>query len=314
MNDIKKDTATAEKQNETKNAPSFPVLRAAVIGALGKTGRVLSAALNESPDCRYVFGIDRNAPETYYPEAYYSDEQPSGINRNETNVPIFTSLAAFFNDTQENGKIPKRFLCDVLIDFSSRDGLAERLGFAKTYNLPLVLATTGFSASDQTRIDETAKTIPIFQAANLSLGANLLKTLCVFAQRALGQNFDTEIAEYHHREKKDAPSGTAMMIAEALRKAKETQCGTKIRFSYGRNGTNSSRNKNEIGIHSVRGGTIAGTHEAIFAGDDETIVIRHEAQSRKIFALGAIEAARFLIGKAAGKYGMEDLLHEKTGF
>ena len=192
--------------------------------------------------------------------------------------------------------------------------MAERLGFAKTYNLPLVLATTGFSASDQTRIDETAKTIPIFQAANLSLGANLLKALCVFAQRALGQNFDTEIAEYHHREKKDAPSGTAMMIAEALRKAKEMQCGTKIRFSYGRNGTNSSRNKNEIGIHSVRGGTIAGTHEAIFAGDDETIVIRHEAQSRKIFALGAIEAARFLIGKEAGKYGMEDLLREKIGF
>ena len=196
MNDIKKDTTTAEKQNETKNAPAFPVLRAAVIGALGKTGRALSAALNESPDCRYVFGIDRNAPETYYPEAYYSDEQPCGINRNETNVPIFTSLAAFFNDTQENGKIPKRFLCDVIIDFSSRDGLAERLGFAKTYNLPLVLATTGFSASDQTRIDETAKTIPIFQAANLSLGANLIKTLCVFAQRALGQKFDTEIAEY----------------------------------------------------------------------------------------------------------------------
>lgn len=309
MNDIKKDTTTAEKQNETKNAPAFPVLRAAVIGALGKTGRILAAALNESPDCRYVFGIDRNAP-----EAYYSDEQPRGINRNETDVPIFTSFAAFFNDTQENGKIPERFLCDVIIDFSSRDGLAERLGFAKTYNLPLVLATTGFSASDQTRIDETVKTIPIFQAANLSLGANLLKALCVFAQRALGQNFDTEIAEYHHREKKDAPSGTAMMIAEALRKAKETQCGTKIRFSYGRNGTNSSRNKNEIGIHSVRGGTIAGTHEAIFAGDDETIVIRHEAQSRKIFALGAIEAARFLIGKAAGKYGMEDLLREKIGF
>ena len=309
MNDIKKDTTTAEKQNETKNAPAFPVLRAAVIGALGKTGRILAAALNESPDCRYVFGIDRNAP-----EAYYSDEQPRGINRNETDVPIFTSFAAFFNDTQENGKIPERFLCDVIIDFSSRDGLAERLGFAKTYNLPLVLATTGFSASDQTRIDETAKTIPIFQAANLSLGANLLKALCVFAQRALGQNFDTEIAEYHHREKKDAPSGTAMMIAEALRKAKEMQCGTKIRFSYGRNGTNSSRNKNEIGIHSVRGGTIAGTHEAIFAGDDETIVIRHEAQSRKIFALGAIEAARFLIGKEAGKYGMEDLLREKIGF
>ena len=109
MNDIKKDTATAEKQNETKNAPAFPVLRAAVIGALGKTGRVLAAALNESPDCRYVFGIDRNAPEAYYPEAYYSDEQPSGINRNETNVPIFTSFAAFFNDTQENDKIPKRF-------------------------------------------------------------------------------------------------------------------------------------------------------------------------------------------------------------
>ena len=309
MNDIKKDTTTAEKQNETKNAPAFPVLRAAVIGALGKTGRILAAALNESPDCRYVFGIDRNAP-----EAYYSDEQPRGINRNETDVPIFTSFAAFFNDTQENGKIPERFLCDVIIDFSSRDGLAERLGFAKTYNLPFVLATTGFSASDQTRIDETVKTIPIFQAANLSLGANLLKTLCVFAQRALGQNFDTEIAEYHHREKKDAPSGTAMMIAEALRKAKEMQCGTKIRFSYGRNGTNSSRNKNEIGIHSVRGGTIAGTHEAIFAGNDETIVIRHEAQSRKIFALGAIEAARFLIGKAAGKYGMEDLLREKIGF
>ena len=309
MNDIKKDTTTAEKQNETKNVPAFPVLRAAVIGALGKTGRILTAALNESPDCRYVFGIDHNAP-----EAYYSDEQPRGINRNETDVPIFTSFAAFFNDTQENGKIPERFLCDVIIDFSSRDGLAERLGFAKTYNLPLVLATTGFSASDQTRIDETVKTIPIFQAANLSIGANLLKALCVFAQRALGQNFDTEIAEYHHREKKDAPSGTAMMIAEALRKAKETQCGTKIRFSYGRNGTNSSRNKNEIGIHSVRGGTIAGTHEAIFAGDDETIVIRHEAQSRKIFALGAIEAARFLIEKAAGKYGMEDLLHEKTGF
>lgn len=309
MNDIKKDTTTAEKQNETKNVPAFPVLRAAVIGAMGKTGRILAAALNESPDCRYVFGIDRNAP-----EAYYSDEQPRGINRNETDVPIFTSFAAFFNDTQENGKIPERFLCDVIIDFSSRDGLAERLGFAKTYNLPLVLATTGFSASDQTRIDETAKTIPIFQAANLSLGANLLKALCVFAQRALGQNFDTEIAEYHHREKKDAPSGTAMMIAEALRKAKEMQCGTKIRFSYGRNGTNSSRNKNEIGIHSVRGGTIAGTHEAIFAGDDETIVIRHEAQSRKIFALGAIEAARFLIGKEAGKYGMEDLLREKLGF
>lgn len=195
---------------------------------------------------------------------------------------------------------------DVLIDFSSADGVAERLGFAKRRRLPVVLAQTGFTAADEEQIAIDSRTIPIFKTGNLSVGINLLEILVARAASAL-KDFDVEIVERHHSRKKDAPSGTALMLAESVRRASADEKEN----VYSRHGMVGERQKKEIGIHAVRGGTIVGEHEVMFAGEDEIVTLSHSARSRGVFANGALRAASWLISKPAGLYDMHDLLREQ---
>lgn len=193
---------------------------------------------------------------------------------------------------------------DVVIDFSSAANLANVLGFAKRTGCGVILAATGYTEADLAAIEGAAKAVPVFKTANLSVGVNLLQKLVKEAAAFLGEGFDIEIIEKHHNLKKDAPSGTALMLAES---ANEGAGGAK-RFVCGREGMVGARNKAEIGIHAVRGGTIVGEHEVLFAGEDEIVTLAHSARSKKVFAAGAIRAAKFLHGKPAGRYDMNDVL------
>lgn len=194
---------------------------------------------------------------------------------------------------------------DVIIDFSNPSCLGSLLDFAKSTNTPLVLATTGYSDEQINEIKEAAKVVPVFFSFNMSLGVNLILGLAKKATEILGDGFDIEIIEKHHNQKVDAPSGTAIMIANAIDEVK----GNTI-YEYDRHSKRQKRAANEIGIHSVRGGTIVGEHEVIFAGEDEIVSIKHLATSRKIFATGALKAAIYLSKiKTAGLYNMNDLIN-----
>ena len=195
---------------------------------------------------------------------------------------------------------------DVLIDFSSVAGLSERLAYCVEHSLPAVLAATGYSEADELLVKETAKKIPVFKTGNFSVGINLMELLVKEAAQILGDGFDAEIIERHHNQKKDAPSGTALMLAksvsEGFGKAETVVCGRK--------GFVGARSKAEIGIHAVRGGNIVGEHEVMFAGEDEIVTLSHSARSRKVFASGALKAARWLIEQPAGLYDMHDFLKD----
>ena len=193
---------------------------------------------------------------------------------------------------------------DVVVDFSSAAGLEEHLGDCLANKLPIVLAATGFTQDDLTKIDEAAKVIPVFKTGNFSLSINLLQMLAKKAAQVLGDDFDVEIVERHHHTKKDAPSGTALMLAASVNEG----LGGGKENVYGRHGMVGERKKSEIGIHAVRGGTIVGEHEVMFAGEDEIVTLSHSARSRKVFAVGALRAAQWLVGKPAGLYDMNDLL------
>lgn len=193
---------------------------------------------------------------------------------------------------------------DTVIDFSSAANLDNLLNYAKKTGCALVLATTGYSDAQLKQIEKAAESIPVFKTANLSVGINLLQKLVKEAAEFLGESFDVEIIEKHHNLKKDAPSGTAYMLAESVN---EAFGGTK-EYVYGREGMVGARKKAEVGIHAVRGGTIVGEHEVMFAGEDEIITISHSARSKKVFAAGAVKAAKFMYGKPAGKYDMQDVL------
>ncbi len=212
----------------------------------------------------------------------------------EIGIPVYKS----FDEVTEK--------VDVIIDFSSPTGLRERLEYAKANGVGIVLAATGFTKEDLALVEEYAGYIPIFKTANLSLGVNLMQALIKTAAQVLGENYDVEIIERHHNLKKDAPSGTALMLADSVNEGYE---GAK-RYVYGREGMVGARERSEIGIHAVRGGTIVGEHEVMFAGEDEVITITHSAQSKRVFAVGAIRAAKFLKEKGAGMYEMKHLLAE----
>ena len=195
---------------------------------------------------------------------------------------------------------------DAVIDFSSAAALESVLTFCETRRLPVVLAATGYSEDDLARIRKAAQRIAVFKTGNLSVGINLLQYLSQKAALILGDAFDAEIIERHHHFKKDAPSGTALMLAESVNKG----FGGQKENVYGRHGMVGAREKKEIGIHAVRGGTIVGEHEVMFAGEDEIVTLSHSARSRKVFASGALKAAGWLRGKDAGLYDMNDLLAE----
>lgn len=193
---------------------------------------------------------------------------------------------------------------DVIIDFSNPSSLSDLLEYAKKNALPVVLATTGYTKEQNEEIIEAAKQIPIFKSANMSLGVNLIINLARKAAKILKDDFDIEIVEAHHNQKLDAPSGTAILIADNI----NDELSDKMKYEYDRHDKYQKRDKNEIGIHSVRGGTIVGEHEVIFAGPDEIVKIGHSARSREIFANGAIKAAEFLLDKKNGLYDMTNLL------
>ena len=247
----------------------------AITGACGKMGRVIAGICKERTDCEVVAGIDR-------------------ITEQYDSFPIYSSVF----------DLPSK--PDVIIDFSHPSALPDLLNYGKMNNVPLVLATTGYTDEEREQITSASAQIPVFFTFNMSLGINLLVELARKATQILGGQFDVEIVEKHHNLKKDAPSGTAIMIAEAINE----ELGGKHRFIYDRHSVRKPRDNDEIGMHAIRGGTIVGDHDIIFAGHDEVITLSHSAQSKEVFAVGAVNAAVFLAGKAAGMYAMADLIKE----
>ena len=203
---------------------------------------------------------------------------------------------------------------DVIIDFSSPKALDSLLRYATAKKIPLVLCTTGFTAENLDSIREASREIPIFRSGNMSLGINLLVELIKRAATVLGDGYDVEIVERHHRRKVDAPSGTALMLADAVASvnAAAPDAPKPVEYIYDRHSRSIPRPKNEVGISAVRGGTIVGDHVVIFAGTDEVVELRHHAYSRDVFAVGAVNAARFMSGAGApGMYDMSDVLADR---
>lgn len=193
---------------------------------------------------------------------------------------------------------------DVVIDFSHPSALAAMLDYAIASGIPAVVCTTGLSAEQTEAVRKAAEQIPVFFSGNMSIGIGLLCALTKKAAAVLGEDFDIEIIEMHHNQKLDAPSGTAMMLANAAKKGVAYEPD----FIYTRHDRRQKRDKKEIGISAIRGGNIIGEHQVIFAGADEVVNLTHRAQSRALFATGALRAAKFLLGKPAGLYDMEDLM------
>lgn len=199
---------------------------------------------------------------------------------------------------------------DVIVDFSHPDNLDGLLGYAVKRHIPVVLCTTGYSGEQLEKIRAAAAKVPVFRSGNMSLGVNLLLRLVREASAVLGESFDVEIIEKHHNRKVDAPSGTALMLADAASEALPYDA----KYVYDRQSVRRRRERNEIGISSIRGGSIVGEHEVLFAGPDEVLELKHSAQSRDVFANGAVTAARFMAGvKKPGSYTMDDVLKDVMG-
>lgn len=206
--------------------------------------------------------------------------------------PTYTN----FNDVAEKP--------DVIIDFSDPSNLDDLLSFSVKNNTPVVIATTGYTAEQIESIKAASAKIPVFFTFNMSLGVNLLVSLAKTAAGILGDDFDIEIIEKHHNQKIDAPSGTAIMLANAVNSVFDN----KKEYEYDRHIKREKRKKSEIGMHSIRGGTIVGEHDVIFAGTDEVLTLSHTALSKGLFASGAVRAAAFLAEKDAGMYDMAAML------
>lgn len=205
-----------------------------------------------------------------------------------------------FDDITEN--------IDVIVDFSHPAVFDDLIEYAASRKIPVVICTTGLSQEQRTKLENTAKTIPVFFSANMSIGINLLIDLVSKAAKVLEDNYDIEIIEKHHNQKLDAPSGTALAIADAI---SDTVSFTP-EYTYDRHSVRKKRDKQEIGIHAVRGGTIVGEHSVLFAGTDEVIEIKHSASSKEVFAVGAVKAAVFMNGRGSGLYTMNDLIQEQN--
>ena len=247
----------------------------AICGACGHMGRVIADIIAGRDDCTVTAGIDK-----------------------------ITQQYADFPIVDAPDKLPAK--PDVIIDFSHPSTLDGLLGYCLDNGVPLVIATTGYSEEQITQIKKAAESIPVFFTFNMSLGINLLAELAKKAASVLEGQFDIEILEKHHNQKLDAPSGTAIMLADAINDTLSEKCS----YVYDRHSVRAKRSKTEIGMHSVRGGTIVGEHEIIFAGRDEVITLKHEAHSKSVFAVGSVNAAIFLSRKPAGLYAMNDMLAE----
>jgi 4-hydroxy-tetrahydrodipicolinate reductase len=193
---------------------------------------------------------------------------------------------------------------DVLVDFSAPSALQASLDRAMAAGIPILVGTTGLDDFASRRIATAAEQVAVLRAANTSLGVALLSDLVERAARVLGPRWDVEVLEMHHRMKADAPSGTALALGDAAARGREA----KMKAERGRDGTNLKREEGAIGFASLRGGTVAGDHDVIFAGPEERLILSHRAENRRIFARGALAAARFLVGKPAGIYSMRDVI------
>lgn len=243
-------------------------------GCNGRMGKVISGICENDAECKIVAGID---------------VFDTGAN----NYPVFKTLQECGTDA------------DVAIDFSSPNGLDEFLDECVARKLPVVLCTTGLSGDQLAKVRKASKKIPILRSANMSLGINtLIKMLKSCSAKLSESGFDIEIVEKHHNQKLDAPSGTALALADAINEA----LPEKYEYIYDRSDRREKRPKKEIGIAAVRGGSIVGEHEIIFAGPDEVIELKHTAYSRAIFGNGAVQAAKYLAGQDAGMYDMSDVI------
>ena len=250
------------------------MLKIIISGCNGHMGRVVESLCAADAQVEVVAGFDV-------------------LGSTERDFPVYSSPDKFTGQAH------------AVIDFSSPAALDGLLAFAQSTKTPLVLATTGYTPEQVAKIGAAACEIPIFRSANMSLGINVLLSLVTKASSVLGDSYDIEIVERHHRRKVDAPSGTALMIADAAAEA----CGHETEYVFERHSTRHPRDKKEIGISAVRGGTIVGEHEILFAGHDEIIEIKHTALSREIFAQGALEAAKFMASvEAPGLYDMNMLV------
>ncbi len=242
-------------------------------GCNGKMGRVISSIVKRREDCVVVGGIDLDTT-------------------SNDGFPVFATPSAC------------NIKADVIVDFSHPSVTTSLLLYAQEQQIPAVIATTGLGQEQIEVLNAVSEHIPVFFTANMSLGVNLMAELCKKATALLGADFDIEIIEKHHNQKIDAPSGTALMLADAI----STALPTPPHYEYDRHNRRQKRDKSEIGIHALRGGTIVGEHEVIFAGRDEVLSITHSASSKEIFAVGAVNAALFLSEQSRGLYNMGHLV------
>lgn len=250
------------------------MIKAIMNGCNGKMGQVITELISKDAEIEIVAGIDPydNGKNTY---------------------PVFPT---FSECTVE---------ADVIIDFASVKAVDGLLDYCLETQTPVVLCTTGLSEEQQRRIEEVSKQVAVLKSANMSMGINmLLKLLKEAAQTLAPAGYDMEIVERHHKLKLDAPSGTALALADSMNEALDNQ----YHYVYDRSQEKKRRDDKEIGLMAVRGGTIVGEHEVIFAGTDEVIEFKHTAYSKAIFGKGAVQAAKFLAGKPAGRYDMSDVI------
>lgn len=243
-------------------------------GCNGKMGQAVTNAASAREDMKIICGVD-----------------PYGTNNYE--YPVYDS----FDKVTEN--------VDVIIDFSNPALIENLCTYADKNCIPAVICTTGLNDDQKKIVEALSKKVAVFSSGNMSLGINLLIELSKKATAILGGDFDIEIIEKHHNQKLDAPSGTALMIADGICEERDDD----PRYTYDRHSYRMKRSKNEIGIHSIRGGTIVGEHSVIFAGNDEVLTITHQAQSKALFANGALPAAAFTASQPAGLYDMGDMLN-----
>lgn len=247
------------------------MLNVLVNGCNGKMGNVVCDLINENENMQVVAGFDR---------VRYSDSQ----------FPIFTDIAEI------------TIKPDVIIDFSLPIATLNILEYAKTNKIPMVIATTGFTDEETKIIEEASKIIPIFKSANMSYDIMIMKKIVSWLAPLL-KNTDIEIIEAHHNRKVDSPSGTAQMLADSINDALDN----KLHCEYNRHDKHEKRDKNEIGMSSIRGGNIVGEHSVQFIGNFETFEIKHTSYSRNVFAEGSLKAAEFIVNEQPGMYVMEDM-------
>ena len=244
-------------------------------GCNGHMGQVISGLVAQDADAEIVAGIDM-------------------MDNRENGYPVFTDLDSCQVDA------------DAIIDFSNAKAVDALMDYSAKRGIPLVFCTTGLSEEQNAKVDEISKKVAIMKSANMSLGINTLFKLIQEAAKVLATaGFDMEIVERHHHLKVDAPSGTALALADSLNEAMDH----KYHYVYDRSQVRQKRDEKEIGISAVRGGSIVGEHEIIFAGPDEVIEFKHTAYSKAVFGKGAVEAAKYLAGKPAGRYDMKDVIN-----